>query len=70
MGHDDQTAKASWPWNQTSNHSSLKVKTVIINLVIGLKGQLIDIISSRYHHNSFAHAFGTEIDVSNISLLG
>lgn len=69
MGHGDQTAKTSWQWNQTSNHSSLGLQAAVINLVIELKSHSVDIRSSRYHQNSFAHASGTEIDVAYISLL-
>lgn len=69
MGHGDQTAKASWRKNQTSNHSSLEVKAVILKLVIGLGSHWVDRISSRYHHNSFSHASLTEIDLTYISLL-
>jgi len=70
MGHGDPTDKASWQWDQTSNHSCLEVKAVIINLVIGLGSHRVDKISSRFHHNSFSRVSGTEISVTYISLLG
>lgn len=69
MGHGDQTAKASWRWNQTSNHSSLELEAVVINVVIELRSHSVNVVLSRYHQNSFAHASGTEIDVTYISLL-